>query len=216
MQWHQADNAITRWLKRNASAISGIGKMLLGSWIVLHLLFITVVNSVSVYESYQDFHKQPRSATWARGLESWLGKPFLQRYGRYTGAETGYGFFGINVRSNGMLIGECNGEAITPEFHSFETTLRFFSMGNSLTDDFIKPGEHRQLLNDYNQLVMKNIAVTLFQRRHCMDTAIYISYNMLDFPMLQQVRSGAAPAYSQVKLISINYSLNVNEQLSRH
>ncbi|MBV7532878.1 hypothetical protein [Chitinophaga sp. sic0106] len=216
MQWHQADNFITGWLKRNAPAIPGFGRILLYGWIILHLLFISVVNSVSVYDSYQDFHKQPRSAVWAHKLESWLSKPALQRYGRYTGAETGYGFFGINVRSNGMLIGECNGEAITPEFRSFETTLRFFSMGNSLTDEFIKPGEHTEMLNDYNQLVMKNIAVTLFRRRHCMDTAIYISYNMLDFPMLQQVRGGTMPAYSQVKLISINYSLNVYEQLSRH
>ncbi len=216
MQWRQADNDGKGWLKRKASAIHGFGKWLLYGWIVLHLLYITVVNSVSVYDSYRDFNKQPRSAAWARGLEAWLNKPALQVYGRYTGAETGYGFFGINVRSNGMLIGECNGTAITPDFHSFETSLRFFSMGNSLTDDFIKPGAHTEMLSNYNDLVLKNIAVTLFQRHHCMDTGIAISYNMLDFPMLSAVRHGATPEYSQVKLISVNYSLNVYEQLSRH
>ncbi|HVI45301.1 MAG TPA: hypothetical protein VM802_10540 [Chitinophaga sp.] len=220
LQWH--NNLFKRWLDVKRSAIALFKHRIIYTWIVLHLLFIFLVNTVSVYSSYKEFHQQPVTSRVAIAMEKLLNaRPFMY-YGRYTGAETGYGFFGINVRSNGVWMGECAGEGITADFRSYETTLRFFSMGNALTDDFIKPGaqdsvtKHLKgdIMNQYNQLVFRNIAATLFSKHHCLDTAMQLSYNMLDFPTLAAVRSGAPLRYSLIKAISVNYSLNVYDHPS--
>ncbi|UCJ08508.1 hypothetical protein KTO58_04780 [Chitinophaga pendula] len=214
MPWLESRHR-NRWLAALRLAISLLQRPLLYVWIGFHLLFIFLMNAVTVYSSYQEFHQRRDSNRVASVVANLLNKAPARFYGRYTGAETGYGFFGINVRSNGIFLGECEGKVLTPDLRSYETTLRFFSMGNSLTDDFIKPGTQDSLshhpaadiMNDYNQLVLRNIAVTLFQQHHCQDTAVALSYNLLDFPTLAAVRAGAAPQYSQVKLITVNYSL---------
>ena len=52
--------------------------------------------------------------------------PFFQIYGRYTGIETGYGFFGFNVRSTGFVINEYCGKTSNPEFNSFANCKQFY------------------------------------------------------------------------------------------
>ncbi|MCW3463535.1 hypothetical protein [Chitinophaga nivalis] len=215
----RVNKALKRWLAAYATAIVWWKQRVLYSWIIFHLLFIFVVNAVTVYSSYKEFHREPNTFPLALTLEKWLNSHPARYYGRYTGAETGYGFFGINVRSNGLLMGECAGEGITADFHSYETSLRFFSMGNALTDDLMKPGSldslHKNgadsMMSAYNQLVFRNIAVTLFQRHHCQDTTTSLSYNLLDFPTLAAVKIGAAPDYTLVKLITVDYSLRTHD-----
>lgn len=185
-------------------------KRLLYGWIGFHLLFILLINSVSSYTSYHDFHHQKGNSSVAKGITKLMGKKFFRYYGRYTGAEMGYGFFGINVRSNGVLIGECGGKELTADFKSYETSLRFFSMTNALTDDFIKPGDTSQIKNimsEYNKLVFKNIAVTMFQKGECQDSTVSVSYNLLTYPTLAAVRADTPARYQLIKLITATYSL---------
>jgi hypothetical protein len=185
-------------------------KKLLYAWICCHLLFIILANTVSTYSSYNEFHHlKPNSAT-AKGMSDLMNAKFSRYYGRYTGAETGYGFFGINVRSNGMLIGECGGKQLTADFNSYETSLRFFSMTSALTDDFIKPGhqdEAKNIMSELNNLVFKNIAVTMFQKGDGADSTVVLSYNLLSYPTLAAVRTGSLPRYQLIKLITASYSL---------
>jgi hypothetical protein len=176
-----------------------------------HLLLIVIINCISAYKAYHEFHHLPETSVIVQRLTPYIEAKPLRYYGRYTGAETGYGFFGINVRSNGILIGECDGTPMTADFHSYETSLRFFSMANALTDDFIRPDARDSLpgglLGEYNNLVFKNIAVTLYQQHGCEDTTVMLSYNVLQFPTLQAVRTGTTPAYQLHKLVKAAYSL---------
>lgn len=197
----------------------GFRKLRLGSlytWMALHLLLIILVNSISAYKAYHEFYHSPETSVIVQKLTPLVEARAIRYYGRYTGAETGYGFFGINVRSNGMLIGECGGTPMTADFKSYETTLRFFSMANALTDDFIKPDAHDSLpgglLGEYNNLVFKNIAVTMYQQHGCVDSTVLLSYNVLQFPTLQAVRTGTPPAYQLTKLVTGTYSLTPHAQ----
>lgn len=214
---HQpSSNWLKRWLAHNRPAIVLFRKRSLYSWMAAHLLFIIIINSVSAYKAYHEFHHTPEDSYAVRKLTPFLEAKPIRYYGRYTGAETGYGFFGINVRSNGMLIGECDGTPITADFRSYETSLRFFSMANALTDDFIKPDAHDSLpgglLGEYNNLVFKNIAVTLFQQHGCVDSTVILSYNVLQFPTLQAVRAGTPREYQLTKLVTGTYSLTPHAQ----
>lgn len=186
------------------------------TWMAAHLLLIILINCISAYKAYHEFYHTPGNAAVVQKLTPLVEAVAIRYYGRYTGAETGYGFFGINVRSNGMLIGECGGTPMTADFKSYETTLRFFSMANALTDDFIKPDAHDSLpgglLGEYNNLVFKNIAVTMYQQHGCVDSTVLLSYNVLQFPTLQAVRTGTPPAYQLTKLVTGTYSLTPHAQ----
>ena len=184
-------------------------KKLLYTWIGLHLLFIVLTNTVSTYNSYNEFHQRKDSCRPLNAMSKLMNAKLPRYYGRYTGAETGYGFFGINVRSNGILIGECGGKELTADFKSYETSLRFFSMTSALTDDFIKPkqGDSVHILSELNNLVFKNIAVTMFQKGNGQDSTVMISYNLLTYPTLAAVRAGSPPRHQLIKLITASYSL---------
>lgn len=208
---HQQGSKLSRWLSDHRSAIVLFRNRSLYAWMGLHLLLIVVINCISAYKAYHEFHHLQETSGIVRRLTPFLEAKPVRYYGRYTGAETGYGFFGINVRSNGILIGECDGAPMLADFHSYETSLRFFSMANALTDDFIKPDAQDSLpgglLGEYNNLVFKNIAVTLYQQHGCEDTTVMLSYNILQFPTLQAVRTGTTPAYQLHKLVKASYSL---------
>ena len=184
-------------------------KKLLYTWICLHLLYIVLVNMVSTYSSYNEFHHRKAGSRPFKVLSELVNAKYPRYYGRYTGAETGYGFFGINVRSNGMLIGECGGKELTADFISYETSLRFFSMTSALTDDFIKPERQdtANIMSELNNLVFKNIAVTMFQKGQGQDSTVVLSYNLLSYPSLSAVRAGTPPRYQLMKLITASYSL---------
>lgn len=185
-------------------------RKVLYTWICLHLLFIVIINAVSTYNSYNEFHHRKNSSRPFKLMSDLVNAKFPRYYGRYTGAETGYGFFGINVRSNGILIGECGGKQLSADFISYETSLRFFSMTNALTDDFIKPGRQdssNNILSELNNLVFKNIAVTMFQKGHGQDSTVLLSYNLLAYPSLSAVRAGSVPHYQLTKLITASYTL---------
>ena len=78
-------------------------KLFIG-WSCVHLLFIFLVNLTGCYRIYHEFFNKPQDSPPERFVAGLLNKAPLNYYGRYTGAETGYGFFGINVRSNGLLL----------------------------------------------------------------------------------------------------------------
>lgn len=205
------NSKLSRWLSDHRSAIVLLCNRSLYAWMGLHLLLIVIINCISSYRAYHDFYHLPQTSVIVQQLTPFVEANAIRYYGRYTGAETGYGFFGINVRSNGILIGECDGAPMMADFHSYETSLRFFSMANALTDDLIKPDAQDSLpgglLGEYNNLIFKNIAVTLYQQHGCEDTTVMLSYNVLQFPTLQAVRTGTPPAYQLHKLVKASYSL---------
>jgi hypothetical protein len=138
-------------------------------------------------------------------------------YGRYTGAETGYGFFGINVRTNGLLIGECDGKKLSPVFASYETSLRFFTMANSATDGYISEAEGRTpdslrgsltVKQAYDNLVLKNIAFTLYTKYGCGDSSATLSYNLLNYPSMEALQKGYPPKYQLVKMVTLHIGLH--------
>ncbi len=203
----------TRQRKRPFYALK---KPLLLGWIFFHLAFIILINANGSYSAYNQFNQKPNTfAPFVAATKLFNTMP-CRYYGRYTGAETGYGFFGINVRSNGILIAECGGNGLTADFNSYETSLRFFSMANALTDDFMKTSQKTDSLKlaqgtDYmrafSNLVLKNIAVKMYQVNSCPDSVISLSYNLLSYPTLAAVNKGTPKRYQLTKLISVTYRL---------
>lgn len=172
-----------------------------------HLAYVAVVNLFASYNLWQ-------TAQQPTAVDVPLPRLLLSRparyYGRLTGAEHGYGFFGLNVRSNGTLLADCGGRKLEPTGRSFETSLRLITLANTLTDDWLDPaGAPRPrtgLLADYQALVLRNVAFTLHQQAGSPDTALVLHYNILSFPSLAEVRRGQAGEYAQHPFLTARYT----------
>jgi hypothetical protein len=172
-----------------------------------HLAYVGVVNLFASYNLWQTA-QQPTAVD--RPLPRLLLSPVARYYGRLTGGEHGYGFFGLNVRSNGTLLADCGGRKLAPTGRSFETSLRLITLANTLTDELLSPtgAPHPRtgLLADYQALVLRNVALTLHQQAGSPDTALVLHYNILAFPALAAVRRGQAGAYTQRPLLTARYT----------
>ena len=178
------------------------------AWAAFHLCYIVAINCVSSHFAYCDFYHKKHSSL-ADAVIGFLYSGPLIYYGKYTGAETGYGFFGVNVRSNGLFVAEADGKKLVPEFRSFETSLRFFSLSGALTDNLLTKADTsdgQKLLADFNELAIKNIAVKLYSDYHCTDTSVEISYNILEFPSLKEYRQQKAD-YTLTKIRTFQFDL---------
>jgi hypothetical protein len=186
-------------------------------WAVLHLCYVIAVNIVSSHFAYCDFYRKKHNAVIEAFSKVLFCEPLLY-YGKYTGGETGYGFFGVNVRSNGMFMAECGGKKLATEFHSFETSLRFFSLSSALTDNLLSREDTAQgakLLGDYNELAIKNIAVKLYNDNHCSDSVIDVSYNLLEFPSLKEYRAGLARDYYLTEIRTFQFALKNDKETGK-
>jgi hypothetical protein len=187
------------------------------AWSCVHVLFIILVNLLGSYKSYHEFFNKPQDSRPVSFLVGLFNKVPFNYYGRYTGAETGYGFFGINVRSNGLLLGECDGKKLIPVFASYETSLRFFTMANAVTDGYLSeaegriPDSLRQSMNikqAYDNLVLKNIAFTLYTKYGCSDSSATLSYNLLNYPSMAALQKGYPPKYQLVKMVTLHIGIH--------
>ncbi|MGI4864496.1 MAG: hypothetical protein ACRYFZ_11295 [Janthinobacterium lividum] len=182
-------------------------KKLLYLLLALHLTYVGVINAYASYNLWRTA-RQPTAEDVP--LPRLLYSPPARYYGRLTGAEHGYGFFGLNVRSNGALLADCGGQKLEPTGRSFETSLRLITLANTLTDEWLKPTgvapPSAALQADYQALVLRNVALTLHQQAGRPDTVLVLHYNLLSFPTLAEVRRGAAGVYTQRPLLTARYT----------
>jgi hypothetical protein len=203
------------WFNKLLSPSQSFRRVVFLSWASLHLLYIVVHNILSTDRSYRDFHSLKPNPSIQKVASRFQTSTLLKSYGRYTGAETGYGFFGINVRSSGLFIAEAQGKKLLPDFESLESSVRFSSLSSTITDPLLKPrtGDMTKpdsLVRVYNELVLKNIATTLYRKHNVSDSSITISYMLLEYPRLSEFRRNPA-GYSLIPVKTVEYSLK-NDQ----
>ena len=155
---------------------------------LFHLSTILINASVSAYHSYHSFYDKPKDSRLVKDLAKWTHKPWVKEYGKFSGAECGYGFFAPNVRASSQLVIEGCGKQVTPEFSTHEGRLRYEGflgdMINSLDTDELKKDKDKieDVLKEYDKLLLKNVSLRTI-KEHQMKCKMYmIRYNVLDFP----------------------------------
>lgn len=149
-------------------------------------------------------------------LDTLLGRvirhPVFQAYGRLTGLETGYGFFGFNVRSTGFVITESCGQAFYPELHSLEAENRYSGL-RGVYIDYLKykypvnrpTSEVDSLREDYLDLVLKSVAAFSLKGKPLACDSAYTGYYILEIPTLKEAYSGAGSMPSLVPVKKFAY-----------
>jgi len=170
-------------------------RKLVRCWAVFHITFIIVICAYSAYHKYCRFYKVKEN-TLIKQVNAVLffNKPILY-YGKLTGTETGYGFFAPNIKSNGIIIGDCDGKKIYPRFTNFEAMMRFSILSSRVTDYLISSDESADVRDKetkvkFYNLVFKSIAVKLYNQNKCRHDTMFMSYSIIEFPALSEYKKG--------------------------
>ena len=189
-------------------------KNLIIFWSIFHLGLIFILNLYETYSTYCEYNDKEINNHFTSITYALLGKPIPEIYSYYTGTNTCYGFFGVNVRSNGVLIGECNNKKLDINFKSLESSVRFSTLISTVTYDLIKNEQPLDSLDlifkkkaELNNLVLKNIAIKLFNKNNC-NNSVSISYYLIDFPKLKEYRKTKNNQYSLIKIKKIQFDLD--------
>lgn len=181
---------------------------------LFHIGFIALNSVVMTRETHLDFfHKR------SNALDAFLGDlirtPFLLYYGRYTGTETGYGFFGFNVKSTGFVITEACGQKFTPTFQTVEAENRFAGLRSQFID-YIDYWERQKkygnkmdtLRENYLDLVLKNIATFSVKGQSLPCDSVKTGYYLLELPFLAETTPDSIPAPTLFPLKSYTYAIH--------
>jgi hypothetical protein len=165
------------------------------TWAVFHIVFIICTCSFSAYDKYCLFYQLKEVDAFKSGNKKLFFNAPMLYYGRFTGTGAGYGFFAPNIKSGGIILGDCDGNKIGANFNNFESMMRFSVMATRITDYIINKNDtsgirDRSLKERYYDLVFKSIAVKIYNQNQCLQDTSYLSYNIFDFPTLAAYRAG--------------------------
>ena len=188
-------------------------KLFLVIFLFLHIGILIVNNSVMTRETYMDFFNK-KSNYFDFLCGKIIRNSFFQIYGKYTGIETGYGFFGFNVRSTGFVINEYCGKTSNPEFNSLEAENRYGSL-RSLYIDYLKYQfpENRKanqvdgMLEDYLDLVLKNVSAFSMRGKVVDCDSVLTGYYILELPKLVDLKNGAELNYELLPIKKFVYAM---------
>jgi len=176
-----------------------------------HLAFLILNNASVTRETYLKFFN--KKGTYVDSIVSRVIRhsAFLT-YGRLTGLETGYGFFGFNVRSTGFVLAENCGEVYYPKFRTLEGENRYSGLRGIYIDylEYMHPvgrEKHRldSLQEKYLDLVLKNVTAFSLRDKPLACDSTFSGYYILEIPTLKEVRSGTAPMPSLLPVKKLAY-----------
>lgn len=182
-----------------------------GLFIVFHLGFLLVNNTVMSRETYLQFFEKEGT-----GMDAWwmrfIRNPWFQRYGRFTGLETGYGFFGFNVRSTGFVIAENCGHTYMPRFRSLEGENRYSSYRGLHIEylDFMDSKKYpanqpKSSREKYLDLGLRSVAAFALRDEPLQCDTVFAGYYILELPTLKQAQQGKGAEKSLLPVKKFSY-----------
>ena len=190
-------------------------KNLFAVFAIFHIGIILVVSLYSSYTTVCDFYHKPKNPWLHSVMFSFFDFKPIQVYCRYTGTETGYGFFAPNVRSGGSVTVQLNGKNMFPQFNSLEGQIRFSGLSGELIENLLTPVDTMEMhareisivKNKYHEILFKNIAVKMANESHQSVDSVMICYNLVRFPTLTDAREGRFDKPRLYKLKELKYNL---------
>jgi hypothetical protein len=162
-------------------------------WAKFQVAFIVLSGIYFAYGKYCHFYQLKENALFSKFYNSYFLNTTFNYYGKLTGAGAGYGFFAPNVRTSGLILGECGGKKIFPKFKSFESDLRFSALSAKITNNLLEGTDtiaNKTLKDRYINLIFKSIAVKIYNQNNCTQDTALISYNLMAFPTIPEYAAG--------------------------
>ena len=174
------------------------------NWGFFHLCFIMLFCLFAAYSKYCKFNNVKQLPIVQKVATALFFNNLITSYGKYTGSGSGYGFFAPNIRSNGLIIGDCAAQQVQIKFRSNESKCRFAALSSEVTDYLLQKDtsnnkQEAEEQEKYYDIILKSIGVQLFKQSSCQNNTFYISYNLLNYPTRAEFLLGQR-GYSLIKL----------------
>lgn len=130
---------------------------------------------------------------------------FLRTYYRYTGTETGFGFFAPDVKSHGAMFFESCGTLLDLPFETNEGNIRKNCMVTNITDyirEEIEDNDKKITIEQiFSNLLIQNLVAKIRQvngiDQGC--KTINVTYKLVQFPPLEVAEHSRKPKLFDVK-----------------
>jgi len=174
-------------------------KKLFIGFAIFHILYIFIANLCSGYFNYCEYYDKTANKKLDKYYTAAINNKICTYYAKYTGANTGFGYFAPNVRSAVSLTCSYNGsEDIQPTFRTREGSLRYENLIGALIDNITLREEptkdwQRKAFETqckYNELVFKNVAVNILNTNRLPLHDICMRLNYINHIPLKEARKG--------------------------
>jgi hypothetical protein len=191
------------------------GRYMIYFQIFIILLILTIIIATSIVttsDSYYGFYygndKSYQEKTLYKIANSIITFPPIRIFSKYSGFDTGYGFFAPNVASDFVILfkvyDEQGKQVKILENLPFKTKEGFirFSNVHSIYLDKIE-GEISSLWDRYLDIILEQMAVSV-KKMNCMASCcLEVELYLYDFPEMQQHRNGKKHQLILVQTIQV-------------
>lgn len=156
---------------------------------VFSLVITGVVTTAMLYQKY--VYGEVKKDIFYKYKEFERNTESLRLYFRYTGTETGFGFFAPNVKSHEVLFFESCNNPLELTCETYEGSLRYDCLISSTTDyvmDEITGKEKKgSLRQQYSDLLLQNLVSKVQQINESQNDCktVTVTYRLLEFPPLE-------------------------------
>lgn len=172
---------------------------------VFTLILTGVISTDQLYSKY----KETKPSKLLEKIYRFQYNPISQGYYRITGTETGFGFFAPNVKSNGFLLPELCNSKQDFSLYTNEGNSRFSTLVSNSTDYLTNRQKNKnESVKKYNDLVIKNIALSMISRTPIKCENVKLSYYIIDYPALSSIKNEDKIMPNLIKIQSWSYGIN--------
>lgn len=182
-------------------------------FIIASILLIVIATSVvTTSDSYHSFYygndKSYQEKLFYKIADAVVSFPPVRTFSKYTGFDTGYGFFAPNVASDFVILFKIydeQGKQIkileNLPFKTKEGFIRFSNVHSIYLDKF--EDEISPTWNCYLDIILKQMVISV-KKANCVDACcVDAELYLYDFPEMKQYRNGAKHQLILVQTIQV-------------
>lgn len=172
---------------------------------IFHIVTLLITGIVSTTLASQKYRHGKEGTTFINKYKKFENKSkFLRSYYRYTGTETGFGFFAPDVKSHGEMFFESCETLLDLPFETNEGLIRGNCLITNVTEyinDDLQNDKKNTLKQRYSDLLIQNLVAKVRQvnslQNNC--SIVKVTYKLVEFPPLQSSVSNKAPLLFDIK-----------------
>ena len=185
-------------------------KKILIALLLAHFLVSVVFNAFLSCDSFLSFYGKSKDGLLHRTLDAVTHWKPVYALAKYTGAETGFGFFSPNVLTSSVIVVEKKGKLILPPLSNHESEIRFTNLASHITSKMLEKSDRYDTMllprpvlgkyytledidSAYYNLVFKNIGAPHVDLGNLYGDTVVVKLLLYDYPTLASVRQGSEP-----------------------
>lgn len=170
---------------------------------IISLLITGITTTIIAYQKHVYGKEQEGVVYKYKVFEN--NSKILRNYYRYTGTETGFGFFAPSVKSHGAMFFESCDTLLNLPFETNEGNIRNHCLITSVTEYVQQELEQKEkeptLKHRFSDLLIQNLVAKVRQINNLDNkcNTVKVEYKLVEFPPLKSTINAEAPTLFAIK-----------------